>query len=515
MSREVIRCAIYTRVSADDQVKGNSLRQQERACRADAEQRGWEVVATFVDDGISSKVRPDDRPAFSALLSSGAQVLLAQDQDRVVRDSGHLEDLLRDHPLLRIVTRDGTDTHAGSNLVTRIKAAVAHEEREKLRLRTMRNRIEGALQGHWVIGRPPLGYKQVDKSIVQDEREVECVREIAALYLETQDANTVVQRINARGYRTRAGNQWKADAIRRVLSNDALMGTFTLTLSGATILGETFETQVFTYTAEPVLDADTYSRVQTILARSNRGRYSGREMYPLSGHVFCEHGRHFTGARWMTRKVKGYTYRGTERMYRIDAQQAGCECEIKTIKASKVEGAVRVWVTMRLLRRDTLEAIIEEYRGKRKDAVEAERALVHARKRKEALQRKQEDVFLRFEGADAERILDRIAQELASVDEKISDLAEQVTDIEVTPDELEAAITSVTGDLRDAHALQRVARALDVRVLVTAKGSRTGRRTGTIRVTGTIPVTTKSRTHAVGFSTSLQIEDGAEEGTAA
>ena len=60
--------AIYTRVSTDDQVKGNSLTQQERAFRTETEYRGWEVVASFVDHGVSSKVRPDDRPAFGSLL---------------------------------------------------------------------------------------------------------------------------------------------------------------------------------------------------------------------------------------------------------------------------------------------------------------------------------------------------------------------------------------------------------------------------------------------------------------
>lgn len=101
-----MKAAIYTRVSSDEQVKGNSLTQQDRACRQEAELRGWEVVATFMDDGVSSKVRPDDRPAFASLLASGAEILLAHDLDRVVRDSGHLEDLLRNHLDLRIVTRE-------------------------------------------------------------------------------------------------------------------------------------------------------------------------------------------------------------------------------------------------------------------------------------------------------------------------------------------------------------------------------------------------------------------------
>ena len=144
--------------------------------------------------------------------------------------------LLRDHPDLRIVTRDGTDTGSGSHLVTRIKAAVANEEREKTRLRSTRNRLDRAQQGRWVCGKPPLGSRQVEGEIVHDEREVEMVRTMASLYLSSHHTKATAREVTERGYRTRVGNAWDADGVRRVLRNEALRGTFVWAFPGATIL---------------------------------------------------------------------------------------------------------------------------------------------------------------------------------------------------------------------------------------------------------------------------------------
>jgi hypothetical protein len=86
------------------------------------------------------------------------------------------------------------------------------------------------------------------------------------------------------------------------------------------------------------------------------------------------------------------------------------------------------------------------------------RTLVQLRKREESLRLKQEDVFLRFDGDAADRMLDRVARELATVSAQIASMEEQVGSVEITADELEAAIVSVTGDMRDPQDLQRVAR---------------------------------------------------------
>ena len=58
------RVAIYARVSTDAQTTDNQIRE----LRAAAERHDWQVVAEFVDRGISGAKGRKDRPALDKLL---------------------------------------------------------------------------------------------------------------------------------------------------------------------------------------------------------------------------------------------------------------------------------------------------------------------------------------------------------------------------------------------------------------------------------------------------------------
>ncbi len=77
--------AIYARVSTDRQTTENQL----TALRAAAERHGWEVVAEYVDEGISGAKGRDKRPQFDALLKDAVRrkfsVVMAWSVDRLGR----------------------------------------------------------------------------------------------------------------------------------------------------------------------------------------------------------------------------------------------------------------------------------------------------------------------------------------------------------------------------------------------------------------------------------------------
>jgi DNA invertase Pin-like site-specific DNA recombinase len=58
MVRKVRRAALYLRVSTDDQTVEN----QRLALEATCDQRGWEVVQIYADNGISGAKGRDKRP---------------------------------------------------------------------------------------------------------------------------------------------------------------------------------------------------------------------------------------------------------------------------------------------------------------------------------------------------------------------------------------------------------------------------------------------------------------------
>ncbi len=146
-AREATRecVVIYLRVSTDEQVSsGLGLEAQEAEARRYAEARGWSVSAVLVEDAVSGRVHPMDRPAFgeavARLDACDAGTLLVRRQDRVSRRLRHLLDVI-DHADRKgwgIATTDGrldTGTAAG-RLQVNVMASVAEYERDVIAERT-------------------------------------------------------------------------------------------------------------------------------------------------------------------------------------------------------------------------------------------------------------------------------------------------------------------------------------------------------------------------------------------
>lgn len=91
-----MNCAIYVRVSSEDQVRGTSLESQEAQCRQHAERNGWTVLRVYRDEGASAKTA--DRPQFQQMLrdlsrsGAGVERLVIWKLDRFARSmDDHVE----------------------------------------------------------------------------------------------------------------------------------------------------------------------------------------------------------------------------------------------------------------------------------------------------------------------------------------------------------------------------------------------------------------------------------------
>ena len=83
MSTNGVRAAIYLRVSRDDQTTENQRLVLEKV----AEHRGWVIVQTYEDQGISGAKGRDQRPAFDTMLKDAVRrrfdVLMVWSIDRL------------------------------------------------------------------------------------------------------------------------------------------------------------------------------------------------------------------------------------------------------------------------------------------------------------------------------------------------------------------------------------------------------------------------------------------------
>ncbi|WP_400153521.1 recombinase family protein [Candidatus Methanomassiliicoccus intestinalis] len=164
MSSDSLRVALYARVSTKEQDTAHQIdRLQEEATL-----RGWQIVGTFVDHGVSGK--NDNRPQWQAMLKlagieknrttrSKIDAIVVTKLDRVMRSLTHLENTINllDNQRVGIICVDqGINTGSedmSQRLIRQILGAVAEWEREMIVTR-VDDGIEKAIVHGTKSGRP-------------------------------------------------------------------------------------------------------------------------------------------------------------------------------------------------------------------------------------------------------------------------------------------------------------------------------------------------------------------------
>lgn len=211
----LVRCAIYTRVSTDDQARGeyNSLDAQRDICQhsiAIHRHEGWEATHFFDDVGFSGKNL--ERPAIQALLhavrSGEVKVVVAYKLDRITRslpDFYALWKVLEQHDVHFVSATQSFDTSTPMGmLMVNMLLSFAQFERETTVERVRHKLEERAKRGLWNGGWAPLGYTYdpVTKKVAIHETDAVVARRIFDLSRELRSPAKVAAVLNAEGLRT-------------------------------------------------------------------------------------------------------------------------------------------------------------------------------------------------------------------------------------------------------------------------------------------------------------------------
>ena len=80
------KAAIYVRVSTDEQSKsGFSVGEQKETGKAYAKQKGYKLIGTYTDDGVSGSKGLFDREGLLELYEAKPDVLICRDSSRLMR----------------------------------------------------------------------------------------------------------------------------------------------------------------------------------------------------------------------------------------------------------------------------------------------------------------------------------------------------------------------------------------------------------------------------------------------
>jgi DNA invertase Pin-like site-specific DNA recombinase len=230
MGARVVRVALYTRVSTEDQAKeGFSLEAQKERLQAYCLARDWTIGARYVDDGYSG--RDTKRPAYQRMLEERDRwdTLLVIKMDRIHRNARHfmeMMDALREWEKDFVSATESLDTStAMGRFVMDIIQRIAQLESEQIGERVYMGMAQKAKTGPGILGfHAPLGYRVSEGRLHVDETEAEVVRALFDRCLEGETLAEIANGLNAGGLRTKRGTRWTVLKAYRILHNPIYAG---------------------------------------------------------------------------------------------------------------------------------------------------------------------------------------------------------------------------------------------------------------------------------------------------
>ena len=280
VARNVLRCAIYIRVStAEQRIEGWSLDAQQDSLTALAKAKGWKVVGIYADEGKSARKRLKDRKAIHRLMddvkAGEVDVILFKELDRWFRsisDFYKIQDILdaygvewhsQQQPGLEMRTKEG-------RLQVNVLLSVGQNETDATSDRIKYTNKFLRQQKRWTGGArtlPRCYTLDENQKVILDESpgRAEYVRDLVENFLRF-------------GTIQRAMRVANADHPPGMLYNNAVN-----LLRNPMLYGEYQGVEDFV--EKPFMTKEEWQRMQSLMIRNARD--TGRQLYIFAGLATC------------------------------------------------------------------------------------------------------------------------------------------------------------------------------------------------------------------------------------
>jgi len=331
-----MNCAIYTRVSTDNQAEKefSSCEAQEEKIRAFIKsQNNWEVFKVYSDAGYTGANL--NRPALNEMLEDIKQnkinLVISYKIDRLTRspkDFYQLIELFEKHGVdfISVTERFDTSTPSG-RLLRNIMLTFAQFERELASERTKDKMLERAKKGMWNGGIVPYGYKKENKKLVINPKEAETVKLIYETYTTTGSLFQVYEKLKQEEIKDRQRKIFSKGAIHYILRNIVYTGK--LKYGGSIYQG----------IHKPIISEDLFNIAQQIHKEKIRKLRLYKD-YLFGGLVVCnECGSKMTPCfanKRRNNKLKRYYYYRCTSTFKRDWDA----CSTRQVNANRLENYV-------------------------------------------------------------------------------------------------------------------------------------------------------------------------------
>ena len=339
-----LRVAAYCRVSTELEEQQNSY-QVQIAYYTDLinKKKEWTLAGIFADEGISgtqTKKRTEFNRMIRMCRNKKIDLVITKSISRFARNTVDCLEYVRqlkDLGIGVIFEKENINTLTmTSEFMIALYGSFAQAESESISKNVSWGKEkayrEGKVQFQY---KHLLGYKKgADGKPGIIPEEAETVKLIYTMFLDGHSMKNIALILHVKGIHTKTGStEWRTNTITRILQNEKYVGdallqkTFTSDCITHKVVKNHGERPMYLVTNhhDPIIDRDTYNRVQQELARRNskrkisdktvteQGKYSSK--YALSELLICGHcGTPYRRTTWAARGKKQIVWRCLSRL---------------------------------------------------------------------------------------------------------------------------------------------------------------------------------------------------------
>ena len=320
------RVAVYVRVSTQSTQQLSSYEmQQTHYSDFVSRQKGWELVKTYADDGISG-TSINRREAFREMIEDckkgGIDLIVVKSVSRfsrnVVDGLSSIAMLAELKPPVGVYFENERifSLSSDSEFLLSLTASVAAEE-SRVKSVAMNSSLKMRFSHKILLTPPLLGYdNDEDGNLIINEDEAETVRLIFSMYLYGHTCSIIAETLTALGRKTKPGNtEWSSGSVLGVLKNERHCGqvrtwkTFTPNYKTHKSKKNRGDREQYTYRDNhtPIISTDDYIAVQKMIANA---KYGGRSFMPVMrvNNGGALHGFVSVNPRWGAFKSADYLF---------------------------------------------------------------------------------------------------------------------------------------------------------------------------------------------------------------
>lgn len=369
---DMIRAALYIRVSSEEQVReGYSLEAQRQHLTQYAKQKGYVIVDTYADEGVSARKKYTKRKQFIRLLddvqAGKIDLILFIKLDRWFRsiaDYYKTQEILDKNNVGWRATMEQYDTtSATGRLHINIRLSVAQDEADRTSERIKFVFDRKIAVNEIITGKIPLGFKKQNKSLVVDEHDAEIIRFVFDTYLSLRSKRATLFRVQEE-YEG-CGRTFDYQFISRTLTNEKYIGRYRGNDGYCPM----------------IIDKKTFEDTQTVL-KAGASRVSSNEyLYIFTGLLVCP------SCGWKLGGCTGrnYKYNKVYRYYRCNKNSMSHSCDNKhRINEAKLEAYLL----------DNIQSEVEKYKVSYQLSLKNKKKPIASKKTIETKLSKLKDLYL-------------------------------------------------------------------------------------------------------------------------